>query len=234
VRDDYLPDRGRPGRAMSCPERLAYWYLRLNGFLLLENFIVHPDDGPSQRTDADLLGVRFRNRAELPYDPMPDDLQVAACTTLCHIVIGEVKSGLCALNGPWRRETDRNINRVLSAIGCVPSKSVDGAATALYGTGGVRDDSVTVRLVAFGDRRANIEPDIPQVLFDEILGFIFRRFSAYRRPKADLGNWPADGRELHRVFRESRGDDEFRGRARALFNLPPAGAARAANGSGNV
>jgi len=221
------------GHALN-PERLAYWYLRLNGFFLLENFIVHPDDGPSQRTDADLLGVRFRNRAELPHDPMPDDQRVAGCTTLCNVVIGEVKSGPCALNGPWRREADHNINRVLSAIGCVRRESVDGASTALYRTGAFQDDSVTIRLVAFGDRRADIEPEVPQILFDEILGFVFKRFRAYRRPKADVGNWAADGRELQRAFRESRGEDEFRRKARVLFKLRPDNAPRPANGPGNA
>jgi len=40
------------------PEKVAYWYLRLNGFLQIENFIVHPSRRGSQRTDADLLAVR--------------------------------------------------------------------------------------------------------------------------------------------------------------------------------
>lgn len=53
------------------PERLAYWYFRLNGFLTTENFIVHPDEGKDQRTDADLLAVRFQHRAEnvIPCEP---------------------------------------------------------------------------------------------------------------------------------------------------------------------
>jgi hypothetical protein len=49
-------------------ERVAYWYLRLNGSLQIENFVVHPSRGGSQRTDADLLGVRFRHRMEFLYD----------------------------------------------------------------------------------------------------------------------------------------------------------------------
>ena len=55
------------------PERLAYWYFRLNGFLTTENFIVHPDRGPNQRTDADLLAVRFAHRKENLVRPMTDD-----------------------------------------------------------------------------------------------------------------------------------------------------------------
>lgn len=55
------------------PERLAYWYLRLNGYLLLENFIIHHDVSSNQETDADLLGVRFQHRAENLNNPMHDD-----------------------------------------------------------------------------------------------------------------------------------------------------------------
>jgi hypothetical protein len=57
------------------PEQLAYWYLRLNGFLTIRNFIVHPDAGSDQRTDVDILGVRFPYRAELsPHDMKDDEL----------------------------------------------------------------------------------------------------------------------------------------------------------------
>lgn len=86
-------------RPHSTPERLAYWYFRLNGFLTTENFVVHPDIGNNQPTDADLLGMRFAHRAENLIDPMQDDPKVAECETLVNAVIVEVKTGQCALNG---------------------------------------------------------------------------------------------------------------------------------------
>jgi hypothetical protein len=33
------------------PEKVAYWYFRLNGFFQIENFVVHPATSDSQRTD---------------------------------------------------------------------------------------------------------------------------------------------------------------------------------------
>ncbi len=45
-------------------EKVAYWYFRLNGFLQIENFVIHSKRRSSQRTDADLLAVRFPYRAE--------------------------------------------------------------------------------------------------------------------------------------------------------------------------
>ncbi len=50
------------------PEKVAYWYFRLNGFLQIENFVVHPTRQGSQRTDADLLAIRFPDRKEFLYD----------------------------------------------------------------------------------------------------------------------------------------------------------------------
>ena len=115
-----------PDRSPSLiPEKVAYWYFRLNGFLQIENFIVHPGRRGSQRTDADLLAVRFPHRAEFLFDhpePMRDDED-----TLClspeaiDVVIAEVKTNQpCALNGPWTAEESQNVHRVLAAIGCVP------------------------------------------------------------------------------------------------------------------
>ena len=51
------PQRPVPDRLD--PEKVAYWYFRLNGFLQIENFVVHPERRGSQRTDADLHGLRY-------------------------------------------------------------------------------------------------------------------------------------------------------------------------------
>lgn len=39
-------------------EELVYWYLRLNGFFIINNFVLHHDTA-SRTSDADLLAVRF-------------------------------------------------------------------------------------------------------------------------------------------------------------------------------
>lgn len=43
---------------MNFSEQLAYWYLRLNGFFPLSNFVLH-HDAKHRTSDADLLAVRF-------------------------------------------------------------------------------------------------------------------------------------------------------------------------------
>lgn len=82
-------------------EKLAYWYLRLNGFLTITNFVVHPDFGRSQRTDVDILGCRFPYRQELLENSMLDDKALIMSESKPTIVIAEVKSNTCNLNGPW-------------------------------------------------------------------------------------------------------------------------------------
>lgn len=39
-------------------EELAYWYLRLNGFFTINNFVLH-HDSEGRTSDADILAVRF-------------------------------------------------------------------------------------------------------------------------------------------------------------------------------
>ncbi len=43
---------------MNYGEGLAYWYLRLNGFFPLRNFVVHRHSGHRRRSDVDVLAVR--------------------------------------------------------------------------------------------------------------------------------------------------------------------------------
>jgi hypothetical protein len=41
-------------------EQLAYWYLRLNGFFPLTNFVLHHHGtGERHSSDADIVAVRF-------------------------------------------------------------------------------------------------------------------------------------------------------------------------------
>ena len=82
---------------MLTTEKVAYWYFRLNGYFQMENFIVHPTGKGGQRTDADLIGVRFPHRAERLIDD-PDNIMRDDCGTLglsknlTDIVIVEVKT----------------------------------------------------------------------------------------------------------------------------------------------
>jgi len=43
---------------MNYGETLVYWYLRLNGFFPLTNFVIHKSDGVTYSSDCDILAIR--------------------------------------------------------------------------------------------------------------------------------------------------------------------------------
>lgn len=204
---------------ISCAERLIYWYLRLNGFLLWENFVIHPDSGTNQRTDADLIGVRFLHRRDQLDKTLKDDPLVAKCSKRVNVVIAEVKRSVCQLNGPWTRPDDKNIHRVLQAIGCFPEGQIQTAASHLYERGVFEDDVASCRLVAFGDQTGELDiNDVPQVLFNDVLEFIYDRLREFRRQKSSVGNWAEDGQKL-RGFADTDNPEGFREKVRLHFQV---------------
>ena len=203
-------------RCIFKPEHLAYWYFRLNGFLTIENFVVHQERGGGQRTDADILAVRFRNRKELLEQPMVDDTRVCQCDTFCNVIIAEVKTRECALNGPWTRKEDKNINRVLKAIGCFAPNETDRVAESLYNNGQYVSSCVTCRLFAFGESKGQLQIPAEQVIWKEVIDFIVQRFKNYRRQKTDVGQWREDGKKLQ----EAALGRNPSGTIRNLFSLP--------------
>jgi hypothetical protein len=81
---------------MNYGETNAYWYLRLNGFFLINNFVIHRTDEIAYSSDIDILGIR------LPYvfeevGGQPDDWDESLLQTLnpniMTGVICEVKTG---------------------------------------------------------------------------------------------------------------------------------------------
>lgn len=183
-------------------ERLAFWFLRLNGFLTIPNFIVHPE-GPRegdgaypQQTDVDVLGVRFPFRAENRERPMPDD-PLFTGESRPVVVLSEVKTDQCRLNGPWTRRESQNMEKVLSAGGFRPVEQVDAIAEALYRRGIWDDEGMVIRIVCFGDRHnsglARSHPAVPQLLWKQhVLPFIYQRFDQYQLEKQMHRKRPAN------------------------------------------
>jgi hypothetical protein len=211
------------------PEKVAYWYFRLNGFFQIENFVVHPERRGGQRTDADLLAVRFPFRAERlfddPNDIMADDVQrLALSGDLIDVVIAEVKTGQCALNGPWTLQERQNVHRVLAAIGCLPPDHIEAASADIYRTGFHRSDTpLHIRLVAVGrgrnDDLAAAYPEVRQLLWAEMLAFIWDRFHRYRRQKTQVQQWDPVGRKIKRLADQSEGAQDFIGQALHLMDV---------------
>lgn len=212
------------------PEKVAYWYFRLNGFFQIENFVVHPERRGGQRTDADLLVVRFPFRAERmfddPNDVMADDAhRLALAGDLIDVAVVEVKTNQpCTLNGPWTRQDRQNVHRVLAAIGCIPLGQIDAAAADIYGAGLHRSaDRLRVRLVAVGrdrsDDLATMYPEVSQIIWTDMLAFIWERFHRYRQQKTQVDQWDGEGRKLKRLADQFGDAGDFIERALHLMGV---------------
>jgi hypothetical protein len=201
------------------PERLAYWYLRLNGFLTIENFILHDECGGPQRTDIDVIGMRFPHRREALRDYndklewMEDDPCFAAKATR-YVALVEVTIGRCKLNGPWTDPAKANIPRALKAIGAFRDDAeIKRAATDIYRTGHYKSDSIEFQLVSLGrelnEELYEIARDGLQLVWDDVLKFIFQRFQSYQAIKREHPQWDRDGHCLWNAFQESRDWSSF-------------------------
>lgn len=195
------------------PEQVAYWFFRLNGCLTTVNFIVHPDlvRRAAQRTDVDVLAVRFPNRCELIKSCRPmEDHGVFRSDGKVDLIIAEVKSGRCQLNGPWTRPEARNMDRILFAIGAFPRESVPSVAKALYENQYYCDRHFRVRLFALGkEQNDQLSPQVVQLTWSEVLNFMYARFKDYRREKAQHEQWDRCGSQLYDEAQRLSSSDRF-------------------------
>jgi hypothetical protein len=191
-------------------EKLAYWYFRLNGFMTMESFILHNDSrkGLSQRTDADLYGVRFPYRQELG---MLDETRFSSVIGKPLFVIAEIKAGECKLNGPWTDPLKKNMQYVLGAMGALEPSLLEVAADSLYEKYKYEDESRKIQLLAVGSRKnqeyQKERPNLDQLLFADMLQFIYKRFHQFRMQKRDHKQWDSVGQYLYSVI--ERGEADF-------------------------
>lgn len=181
-------------------EGIAYWYLRLNGFMTIVNFLVHPENKRDFCTEVDILGVRFPNRSENLFKPMIDDSRLLIDEKSALIVLTEVKSGRCSLNGPWVQPEKRNMEKVLRAIGSFKINRNKFVAKSLYENGIYLSKSYNVTMVCMGnERNFDIEtkyPRVPQIIFKDALSFIYERLTTYSREKVQHSQWDSNGKYL--------------------------------------
>ena len=192
-------------------EQLAYWYLRLNGFLTIPNFIVHPEKGNAQRTDVDIIGLRFPFREEL--EGMFDDKTFSCYSEKPVIAMVEVKVGQCALNGPWKDPKKRNMQSVLRAIGAFEKETIEEVAKNIYEHGAYDGKQYKIVLVCIG-REVNQDilnkySAVPQITWQQVSGFIYSRFKSFDRQKVSHGQWDDVGKELWTSVEYSKDEADF-------------------------
>ena len=191
-----MEDRRRGERA----EQVANWYFRLNGFLSIPGFIIHPDrQRLFPRTEADLIAVRFPYSAEKIADrDMEDDpliINLAKPPQILFILV-EVKSGTCNINGPWSRREEGNMQRVIRRLGFAKDNDeINSIADDMYSHLRWENNNYVLQYIAVG---ADINKDLKrrysslvQITWKDIGKFLFKRFREFPE------KLPSDGRPIH-------------------------------------
>jgi hypothetical protein len=190
-------------------EHLAQWYLRLNGFMTINDFVLHRDHKPwSQRTDAAIFGVRFPFRKELDFE----DDEPFRSVGKPHFIIAEITQGECKLNGPWTKPECENMQYVLQALGAFNPKEVDGIGQSLYEKFHFDAPDFRIELIAFGRKASNDLSDpeklLTQLEFHALCKFIFRRFRQFIHIKKNHQHWDYAGRKLWDLTEENWSSEE--------------------------
>jgi hypothetical protein len=191
-------------------EEVASWYFRLNGFLSLPSFVVHLDqdraeignDGTPryQRTEADLIGVRFVDSKEIisAFGSTREMIDDSILTNLCPaidtkqalFVLVEVKAGLCKMNGPWTNRDKQNMQRVIRRLGFATNEEqIERIADNMYTSGRYEDDYYVFQYICIGGEK-NLEishryRNVVQIDWDEIGEFLINRFSSFPEKTPD-------------------------------------------------
>jgi hypothetical protein len=179
---------------MNGGEWLCLWYLRLNGYFTIPNFIVH--GRPAALTDVDVLAVRLPYSSESRFI---DDGELGIPKDRIDIIFAEAKRGeIRSLNGPWRDPHAGALNRVLQRVGIVPPDRVGELAAELYMKRSTSENGFTIRICAFGEK---ISPELRQsgvhfVDWQHVLQFVHQRFRDNEQFKADHGMWDKFGQYL--------------------------------------
>lgn len=168
------------------------WYLRLNGYFTMPNFIAHGRAGA--RTDVDVLGVRFPYSAEYP----DDEVHLHFQPDKTDVVLAESKTGRCQLNGPWKAAGQSHaLEYILRRIGIFRlADTIDEAAKSLYTKRAYEDSGIAIRIICFGSEKGYALDNVTQILWPEVLQFMNERFQRYRVEKADHEYWDSFGKYL--------------------------------------
>lgn len=174
-----------PVRDVDPYEVFVRWYLRFNGYLGVENFVVHEpaEGGIPQGGETDVLAVRFPHSRELAgfaieNDPKLRDAEVVR-DGLVDFVVAEVKGGgndRQNLNRVWRSPTDDiKIDRVsylLRWLGPLADEAlIRDTAKELQASHRARCGGFIFRLVVFAHK---VRPRFKghQVTFRDIAHFL--------------------------------------------------------------
>ena len=188
-------------------ETFVRWYLRFNGYLGVENFVVHePRAGRvGQGAESDILAVRFPHSREDVGAPLQTHHALVPqpeANPVVDFVIAEVKAGNRApLNSIWTRPSTpdkvRRVAYLLRWLGPFQEDStISELASELQAHHQVLRDGYRFRVVFFSKRHRKPvhQLGIQQITFDQIADFLVNvRAACWRRyglgARSDHSQW---------------------------------------------
>ena len=203
---------------MTKAEALGQWYLRLNGFLTIPNFILHPPRPGSARTEVDVVGVRLPHRKEFDSGDI-DEPEFRRSTA--YLVLAEVKTSRIVLNRAW--SDPGAIEDILHAIGISAEADIPSIADSLR-MNGIHEAQVLYSAILFiGD---DIDAEVvskyrasPRRSWDQVLAFVYDRFRRYDRLKTQVDQWDEVGQTLMCLATAHKTQGDFVREARRAFFL---------------
>jgi hypothetical protein len=176
---------------MNYGETLAYWYLRLNGFFPLRNFVHHMPDDRDDRGDCDLVAVRFPHVSEEVGGAAGDfdeqrfalwGLPLPPPNTPVALIV-QVKTGERADHGE-RAFGDARVKGALQRIGLWPAEVVTQLAHDLKRAAHTASDNARVGKLLIASHPCNHPAVHFTMSMNDAAKFIRARFDRYRDAKA--------------------------------------------------
>ena len=174
----------RPNDAhMNYGETLSYWYLRLNGFFPLKNFVMHMPR--AQHSDCDILAVRFPGVSEDvggqadDWDkPRFERWRVSLDAPI--VLVVQVKTGTA--RRPGKAFQVQRLQYAIRRVGLWDRASAEQLAERLVGEAFVPDERATVAKLLIASQPAEDRTYLSMKL-DEAVEFIEGRFRRYAPAK---------------------------------------------------
>jgi len=165
---------------MNYGETIAYWYLRLNGFFLIQNFVIHRTEEIKYSSDIDILGIR------LPYvfeevGGQKDDWDKALLEklnpNLATGIICEVKTGGFEEEDLFKRE---RLTYCLDRFGFAPNLS--NATENIFKNSIYTGENFQIVKLFISHEKAMRE-DFIQLRINDCRQFIEKRINNYKKKK---------------------------------------------------
>lgn len=169
---------------MNYGEELAYWYLRLNGFFPITNFVIHKSEEMDYRSDIDLIAVRPPHVFEEigGRDGDWDDYIKEHCDFTQHVgILCEVKTGRFKEDEVFQ---DKHLEVGVHRLGLIPPSEVENVVNVLSSQSGF-PERTTLKTIC----KLLISPeDIPSTKYlnrsiAQIEDFILNRVQKYAGEK---------------------------------------------------